>query len=103
LGGLALDKEVRALAGYLTTATTLSIRDKLARLTQVATILNLEKPSEMADYWGVAAGALAWRLTSADVRQIMGLRYRIAFFSSCLIMYVLIFPELTSKVTKSRN
>jgi conserved oligomeric Golgi complex subunit 4 len=83
LGGLALDKEVRALAGYLTAATTLSIRDKLARLTQVATILNLEKPSEMSDYWGVAAGALAWRLTSADVRQIMSLRYAY-FYSRCI-------------------
>jgi len=74
LGGLALDKEVRALAGALTAATTLSIRDKLARLTQVATVLNLEKPAEMADYWGAAASQLAWRLTAAEVRQIMALR-----------------------------
>jgi conserved oligomeric Golgi complex subunit 4 len=82
---------VRALAGYLTTATTLSIRDKLARLTQVATILNLEKPSEMADYWGVAAGALAWRLTSADVRQIMGLRYVYDLFLQHAVQLFLFF------------
>ncbi|XP_065332863.1 conserved oligomeric Golgi complex subunit 4 [Cloeon dipterum] len=73
LGGLALDKEVRGLAGYLTAATTLSIRDKLARLTQIATVLNLEKPSEMSDYWGSSAGHL-WRLTASEVRQIMLLR-----------------------------
>jgi hypothetical protein len=69
-----LDKEVRALAGYLTSATAISIRDKLARITQIATVLNLERPSEMADYWGPSAGQLAWRLTASEVRLIMTLR-----------------------------
>ncbi|KAF4527190.1 hypothetical protein B566_EDAN006116 [Ephemera danica] len=74
LGGLALDKEVRALAGYLTSATAVSIRDKVARLTQIATVLNLERPAEMADYWGSSAGQLAWRLTASEIRVIMALR-----------------------------
>lgn len=43
LGGLVLDQEVRALASYLTAATSWSIRDKMVRLTQIATLLNLEK------------------------------------------------------------
>lgn len=43
LGGLILDQEVRALGSYLTTATSWSIRDKMIRLTQIATLLNLEK------------------------------------------------------------
>lgn len=38
-----LDQEVRALGSYLTGATSWSVRDKLARLTQMATLLNLEK------------------------------------------------------------
>ena len=39
------DKELRSLVGYLSNVTTWTIRDKFARLTQMATILNLEKVS----------------------------------------------------------
>lgn len=43
LGGLILDQEIRALGSYLTGATSWSIRDKMVRLTQIATLLNLEQ------------------------------------------------------------
>lgn len=43
LGGLVLDQEVRALGSYLTGATSWSIRDKMVRLSQIATLLNLEQ------------------------------------------------------------
>lgn len=43
LGGLQFDKELRGLVGYLSSVTTWTIRDKFARLTQMATILNLER------------------------------------------------------------
>jgi len=69
-----LDREVRVLVSYLTNATSWSIRDKLSRLVQVATVLNLEKPSEISDYWGNEAGSITWRLTSAEVRHFMSLR-----------------------------
>jgi hypothetical protein len=74
LGGLVFDKEVRALVSYLTNTTSWSIRDKFARLTQMATILNLERVTEILDYWGSNSGPLTWRLTPAEVRQVMGLR-----------------------------
>ncbi|KAK4879456.1 hypothetical protein RN001_007602 [Aquatica leii] len=74
LGGLVLDKEVRSLAGYLTSATTWSVRDKFTRLSQIATILNLERVTEINDYWGNHDGALTWRLTPTEVRTIMNLR-----------------------------
>lgn len=45
LGGLQFDKELRSLIAYLTTVTTWTIRDKFARLSQIATILNLERVS----------------------------------------------------------
>ncbi|KAF2904327.1 hypothetical protein ILUMI_01855 [Ignelater luminosus] len=73
LGGLVLDKEVRALASYLTTTTTWSVRDKFARVTQIATILNLERVSEISDYYG-NEGSLTWRLSPPEIRTIMGLR-----------------------------
>jgi hypothetical protein len=51
-----------------------TVRDKFARLTQMATILNLEKVSEILDYWGENSGPMTWRLTPAEVRRILGLR-----------------------------
>lgn len=60
------------MASYLATATSWSVRDKFARLTQMATILSIEKIEELADYCG--ADAIAWRLTPAEVRKILALR-----------------------------
>ncbi|XP_076448808.1 conserved oligomeric Golgi complex subunit 4-like [Babylonia areolata] len=74
LGGLQFDKELRALVGYLSSVTTWTVRDKFARLTQMATILNLERVSEIMDYWGQNSGPLTWRLTPAEVRQTLSLR-----------------------------
>uniref|UniRef100_A0A3P8UPX8 Conserved oligomeric Golgi complex subunit 4 n=1 Tax=Cynoglossus semilaevis TaxID=244447 RepID=A0A3P8UPX8_CYNSE len=74
LGGLQFDKELRSLVAYLTTVTTWTIRDKFARLTQMATILNLERVTEILDYWGSNSGPLTWRLTPAEVRQVLALR-----------------------------
>ncbi|KAM4721197.1 conserved oligomeric Golgi complex subunit 4 isoform 2-T2 [Rhinophrynus dorsalis] len=74
LGGLQFDKELRSLIAYLTTVTTWTIRDKFARLTQMATILNLERVTEILDYWGPNSGPLTWRLTPAEVRQVLALR-----------------------------
>ncbi|CAH2008213.1 unnamed protein product [Acanthoscelides obtectus] len=75
LGGLVLDKEVRSLAGYITATTSWSVRDKFARLTQIATALNLEQLNEIYDYWGSHDGALTWRLTPTELKSIMQLRY----------------------------
>ncbi|XP_033074865.1 conserved oligomeric Golgi complex subunit 4 [Trachypithecus francoisi] len=74
LGGLQFDKELRSLIAYLTTVTTWTIRDKFARLSQMATILNLERVTEILDYWGHNSGPLTWRLTPAEVRQVLALR-----------------------------
>lgn len=97
MGGLVLDQEVRALGSYLTAATSWSVRDKMIRLTQIATLLNLEKVifhisignflsfnhfvlfvqlSEVQDYWnpGENEDRTAWRLTASEVRTILALR-----------------------------
>ncbi|XP_037085563.1 conserved oligomeric Golgi complex subunit 4-like [Pollicipes pollicipes] len=73
LGGLQFDKEVRSLTTYLSSVTTWSERDRLARLSQMATLLNLEQVSEIAEYWGSSA-AMTWKLTPAEVRKVMLLR-----------------------------
>lgn len=74
LGGLILDKEIRSLAGYLAATTSWSVRDKFARLTQIATVLSLDRVSEILDYWGDHDGALTWRLTPSELRTVMALR-----------------------------
>ncbi|PIK43695.1 putative conserved oligomeric Golgi complex subunit 4-like [Apostichopus japonicus] len=74
LGGLHFDKELRSLVTYLTSVTQWTIRDKFARLTQMATILNLERVTEILDYWGQNSGPLTWRLTPTEVRQVLSLR-----------------------------
>ncbi|XP_026678882.1 conserved oligomeric Golgi complex subunit 4 [Diaphorina citri] len=70
LGGMTLDKEVRGLVSYLSGATSWTIRDRLARLMQISTVLNLDKVSEISDYISSAT----WRLSTSDVRQFMSLR-----------------------------
>ncbi|KAM0005187.1 hypothetical protein Hdeb2414_s0218g00837281 [Helianthus debilis subsp. tardiflorus] len=50
LGGLQLDRDVRALVSHFSSMTQRTVRDKFARLTQMATILNLEKVSEILDF-----------------------------------------------------
>ena len=64
------------MVAYLTNVTTWSIRDKFSRLAQMATILNLEAVSEVSDVWGGNDGSSRLtKLTSAEVRQILSLRY----------------------------
>nr|CAG4640705.1 EOG090X02VY [Eulimnadia texana] len=69
LGGMQFDKELRALIAYLSSATTWTVRDRFARLTQIATLLNLDKLSEISEYWGANSGPITWRLTPSEVRQ----------------------------------
>ncbi|XP_076270281.1 conserved oligomeric Golgi complex subunit 4 [Rhynchophorus ferrugineus] len=74
LGGLVLDKEVRSLAGYITSGTYFSVRDQFARLTQIATILNFDQIDEINDYWGNFDGAITWRLTPSEIKSVLNLR-----------------------------
>ncbi|XP_072956166.1 conserved oligomeric Golgi complex subunit 4 [Typha angustifolia] len=74
LGGLQLDKEVRALINHFSEMSQRPVRDKFSRLSQMSTILNFERVSEILDFWGDNAGHLTWLLTPAEVRRVLGLR-----------------------------
>ncbi|CAI9274724.1 unnamed protein product [Lactuca saligna] len=74
LGGLQLDRDVRALVSHFSGMTQRTVRDKFARMTQMATILNLEKVSEILEFWGENSGPMTWRLTPAEVRRVLGMR-----------------------------
>lgn len=66
------------MGSYLTSATSWSVRDKLARLNQIATVLNLERVSELTDFYNPSdsggAAATAWRLTPSEIRKLLSLR-----------------------------
>eukprot|EP00123_Amoebidium_parasiticum_P016047 comp23264_c0_seq1/m.38031 comp23264_c0_seq1/g.38031 ORF comp23264_c0_seq1/g.38031 comp23264_c0_seq1/m.38031 type:complete len:831 (-) comp23264_c0_seq1:734-3226(-) len=73
-GGLQLDKDIRMLVAFLTGLTQWTVRDKFARLTQIATILCLDSVSDMHEYWGGSSGVITWRLTPSEVRKTLALR-----------------------------
>lgn len=74
LGSLQLDRDIRALVNHFYSMTQRPVRDKFARLTQMTTVLNVEKVSEILDFWGENSGTMTWRLTPAEVRRVLGLR-----------------------------
>jgi hypothetical protein len=49
LGGLQFERDLRALLAQIATLTQWSVRDKMARLVQMATILNLDPPGFPGD------------------------------------------------------
>lgn len=53
LGGLQLDRDLRSLLGYLSSLTPWPVRDKFARLSQIATILSLEKVIDLVPVNGI--------------------------------------------------
>jgi len=74
LGAMLLDKHIRTLSSYLTNSSSWSSRDRFTKLTQISTLLNMEKAQEIYEYWGNKSGALTWRLNANEVRQILALR-----------------------------
>ena len=40
----------------------------------MALLLNLERPKDVYDYWGGNAGSMVWRLSVAEVKEVMGQR-----------------------------
>ncbi|KAL6746871.1 component of oligomeric golgi complex 4 [Haematococcus lacustris] len=73
LGGLQLDRDTRTLVSHLADLTHRTVRDKFARLNQMALVLGLESVDELVDYWG-GDSALTWRLTAAEVRSTLSQR-----------------------------
>ncbi len=72
LGGLQLDKDLRKLIAHFSASSQLSVRSEFARLSQIAILLNLEKVSEVYDYYN--SGHMTWRLTPAEVRKTLARR-----------------------------
>jgi hypothetical protein len=74
LGGLQFDRELRALVNFLTSVTSSTVRDRFAKLHQINTVLNLEHPQEVLEYYGSSSSGVTWRLTPSEVREVLGRR-----------------------------
>eukprot|EP01023_Acetabularia_acetabulum_P015656 TRINITY_DN17655_c0_g1_i1.p1 TRINITY_DN17655_c0_g1~~TRINITY_DN17655_c0_g1_i1.p1 ORF type:complete len:398 (-),score=86.97 TRINITY_DN17655_c0_g1_i1:276-1469(-) len=74
LGGLQLERDVRALVGVGGNIISAGVRDRLSRLNQMATVLSLESPEEILDYWGDNSGVMQWNFSAEEVKAIMRLR-----------------------------
>lgn len=74
LGALQLDKDVRTCVAHAATLTEKAVREKFSRLSQMATILNLDSAGEILDYWGENSGSMTWRLNAQEVKQMLELR-----------------------------
>ncbi|KAI9002120.1 COG4 transport protein-domain-containing protein [Hyaloraphidium curvatum] len=70
LGAIRFDKDLRSITAYFTSRSQVLVRDKFARLSQMSTLLNLEKLTEIYDIWGT----VTWRLTVSEVRKVLALR-----------------------------
>ncbi|CAN8070117.1 unnamed protein product [Agarophyton chilense] len=74
-GGLRADRDVRAISAYFSNKSRRStVRDVFGRLSQLAMLVNLERPAEIYDIWGPNAGGMTWRLTASEVRRALSLR-----------------------------
>ena len=74
LGGLQLDRDVRTLLAHLSEVTNRTVRDKFANLAQMGTLLSLENPAEILEYWGDNTGPITWRLSENQVREVLSQR-----------------------------
>jgi hypothetical protein len=75
LGGLQLEREIRRMILHLSSAyPQAAVRESSARLTQIATILNMENPGEAMEYWGDHSGTLKSRLTEVEIKRVLNLR-----------------------------
>lgn len=80
-GGFRFATDVRALVTFFTQQTNWSVRDRFARLSQVAVLLDLERVDEVLEYTKMShdasmsdSRASAWRLSPAETRQFLTLR-----------------------------
>ena len=82
--------DVRALTAFFARRASRRIRDRFARLLQMAQLLSLETPAEVSEYWGTgsargggggvggagagAARMATWELSPEDIRGVLALR-----------------------------
>ncbi|CAG0913418.1 unnamed protein product [Notodromas monacha] len=74
LGGLRLDKEIRALVAYLSSMCTWGVREKFSRLTQISTLLNMERLTEVSEFWTSRPDSVVRLMSPSQVKLVLELR-----------------------------
>ncbi len=66
LGALLLEKDVRRLAGFFASLSQKTLRDRFTRLSEIASLLNVERPADALELWNDANAT--WRLSAKEIR-----------------------------------
>ncbi|WVQ62081.1 uncharacterized protein L199_000216 [Kwoniella botswanensis] len=70
LGAIRFERDVRAIANYLSTQTSFGgARDKFTRLQQIATVLNLDADEDPEEFW--SNSGVPWRLSKTEYNSII--------------------------------
>ncbi|KAL5490139.1 COG4 [Sanghuangporus weigelae] len=73
LGAIRFDQDIRAISTYLSSHTALGdIREKLQRLQQISTLLNIDKDEDVDDFY--SSSGIAWKITMTEARAIAALK-----------------------------
>ncbi|OCB91390.1 COG4-domain-containing protein [Sanghuangporus baumii] len=73
LGAIRFDQDIRAISTYLSSQAALGdIREKLQRLQQISTLLNIDKDEDVDDFY--SSSGIAWKITMTEARAIAALK-----------------------------
>ncbi|EJD05663.1 COG4-domain-containing protein [Fomitiporia mediterranea MF3/22] len=73
LGAIRFDQDIRAISTYLSSQVALGdVREKLQRLQQISTLLNIDKDEDVDDFF--SSSGIAWKLSMAEARAIAALK-----------------------------
>ncbi|TFK26371.1 COG4-domain-containing protein [Coprinopsis marcescibilis] len=73
LGAIRFDRDLRAITAYLSSQTPFGdVREKLLRLQQISTLLNLDSEEDVDEFYN--GSGITWKLTAQDAKAIVGLK-----------------------------
>lgn len=73
LGGVQFDIDLRVLLQFMTGIAQWTVREKFLRVNQIATLLSIERVSEVGEYIGPSS-QMNWKLTPSEIKRILGCR-----------------------------
>jgi len=73
LGAIRFDRDLRAITAYLSSQTAFGdVREKLLRLQQISTLLNLDSEDDVDEFY--SGSGITWKLTAQDAKAVVSLR-----------------------------
>jgi len=73
LGAIRFDRDLRAITAYLSSQTAFGdVREKLIRLQQMSTLLNLDSAEDVDEFY--SGSGITWVLSIQEARTVVGLK-----------------------------